>query len=35
MLWSQIYKHNPFHIVLLQKPGRIATLNCYDWTLFG
>jgi hypothetical protein len=23
------------HIVLLQKHGRIATLDCCDWPLFG
>jgi hypothetical protein len=23
------------HMVLLQKHGRIATLDCYEWTLIG
>jgi hypothetical protein len=40
MLWSQFYKHNPIpiyklHIVLLQKHGRIDTLDCYGSPLFG
>jgi hypothetical protein len=38
--WSQFYKHNPMTrfincILFYCKPGRIATIDCYDWTLFG